>query len=529
MIKAQGRGSSESGCSRPPALSLFLRERTRDFGLRGIRKGQPRSSLLTERMERMSTDRYQSPLSERYASKEMQYIFSPDKKFRTWRKLWIALAETEKELGLPITQEQIDELKAHAEDINYEVARAREKEVRHDVMSHVYAYGVQCPKAKGIIHLGATSCYVGDNTDIIDMTEALRLVRRKLVNVIAELAKFADTHKSLPPLAFTHFQPAQPTTVGKRASLWLQEFCMDLEDVEYVLGTMKLLGSKGTTGTQASFLELFEGNQETIDRIDPMIAEKMGFKECVPVSGQTYSRKVDTRVCNVLAGIAASAHKMSNDIRLLQHLKEVEEPFEKTQIGSSAMAYKRNPMRSERIASLARYVLCDALNPAVTSSCQWFERTLDDSANKRLSIPEGFLAVDGILDLCLNVTDGLKVYPKVIEKRLMAELPFMATENIMMDAVKKGGDRQELHEKIRKLSMEAGAHVKVEGKENNLLELIAADPAFHMTLEELQACMEPSRYVGRSAVQVEAFLKQVVNPILEANRELLGMSAEINV
>ncbi len=529
MIKAQGRGSSESGCSRPPALSLFLRERTRDFGLRGIRKGQPRSSLLTERMERMSTDRYQSPLSERYASKEMQYIFSPDKKFRTWRKLWIALAETEKELGLPITQEQIDELKAHAEDINYEVARAREKEVRHDVMSHVYAYGVQCPKAKGIIHLGATSCYVGDNTDIIVMTEALRLVRRKLVNVIAELAKFADTHKSLPTLAFTHFQPAQPTTVGKRASLWLQEFCMDLEDVEYVLGTMKLLGSKGTTGTQASFLELFEGNQETIDRIDPMIAEKMGFKECVPVSGQTYSRKTDTRVLNVLAGIAATAHKMSNDIRLLQHLKEVEEPFEKSQIGSSAMAYKRNPMRSERIASLSRYVMIDALNPAITSATQWFERTLDDSANKRLSVPEGFLAVDGILDLCLNVVDGLVVYPKVIEKRLMSELPFMATENIMMDAVKAGGDRQELHEKIRTLSMEAGKNVKVEGKENNLLELIAADPAFHMTLEELQACMEPSRYVGRSAVQVEAFLKQVVNPILEANRELLGMSAEINV
>ncbi len=529
MIKAQGRGSSESGCSRPPALSLFLRERTRDFGLRGIRKGQPGSSLLTERMERMSTDRYQSPLSERYASKEMQYIFSPDKKFRTWRKLWIALAETEKELGLPITQEQIDELKAHAEDINYEVARAREKEVRHDVMSHVYAYGVQCPKAKGIIHLGATSCYVGDNTDIIVMTEALRLVRRKLVNVIAELAKFADTHKSLPTPAFTHFQPAQPTTVGKRASLWLQEFCMDLEDVEYVLGTMKLLGSKGTTGTQASFLELFEGNQETIDRIDPMIAEKMGFKECVPVSGQTYSRKTDTRVLNVLAGIAATAHKMSNDIRLLQHLKEVEEPFEKSQIGSSAMAYKRNPMRSERIASLSRYVMIDALNPAITSATQWFERTLDDSANKRLSVPEGFLAVDGILDLCLNVVDGLVVYPKVIEKRLMSELPFMATENIMMDAVKAGGDRQELHEKIRTLSMEAGKNVKVEGKENNLLELIAADPAFHMTLEELQACMEPSRYVGRSAVQVEAFLKQVVNPILEANRELLGMSAEINV
>ena len=400
----------------------------------------------------MSTDRYSSPLSERYASKEMQYIFSQDMKFRTWRKLWIALAETEKELGLPITQEQIDELKAHAEDINYDVAKAREKEVRHDVMSHVYAYGVQCPKAKGIIHLGATSCYVGDNTDIIVMTEALRLVRKKLINVIAELAKFADEYKALPTLAFTHFQPAQPTTVGKRASLWLNEFCMDLEDVEYVLDGMKLLGSKGTTGTQASFLELFDGDQETIDKIDPMIAKKMGFEKCVPVSGQTYSRKVDTRVLNVLAGIAASAHKMSNDIRLLQHLKEVEEPFEKSQIGSSAMAYKRNPMRSERIASLSRYVMVDALNPAITSATQWFERTLDDSANKRLSVPEGFLAIDGILDLCLNVVDGLVVYPKVIEKRLRSELPFMATENIMMDAVKAGGDRQELHERIRELS-----------------------------------------------------------------------------
>ena len=477
----------------------------------------------------MSTDRYNSPLSERYASKEMQYIFSPDKKFRTWRRLWIALAETEKELGLPITQEQIDELKAHADDINYDVAKAREKEVRHDVMSHVYAYGVQCPKAKGIIHLGATSCYVGDNTDIIVMTEALRLVRKKLINVIAELAKFADQYKALPTLAFTHFQPAQPTTVGKRASLWLQEFCMDLEDLDHVLGTMKLLGSKGTTGTQASFLELFDGDQEKIDKIDPMIAEKMGFEKCVPVSGQTYSRKTDTRVLNVLAGIAASAHKMSNDIRLLQHLKEVEEPFEKSQIGSSAMAYKRNPMRSERIASLSRYVMIDALNPAITSATQWFERTLDDSANKRLSIPEGFLAVDGILDLCLNVVDGLVVYPKVIEKHLRSELPFMATENIMMDAVKAGGDRQELHEKIRTLSMEAVKTVKEEGKENNLLELIAADPSFNITLEELEACMEPSRYTGRSGRQVEMFLRDVVNPVLEANKDILGMKSEINV
>ena len=396
-------------------------------------------------------------------------------------------------------------------------------------MSHVYAYGVQCPKAKGIIHLGATSCYVGDNTDIIVMTEALKVVKKKLVNVIAQLGAFAEKYKELPTLAFTHFQPAQPTTVGKRATLWAQEFVMDLEDLEYVLSGMKLLGSKGTTGTQASFLELFDGDQETIDKIDPMIAEKMGFTACVAVSGQTYSRKTDTRVLNVLAGIAASAHKMSNDIRLLQHLKEVEEPFEKTQIGSSAMAYKRNPMRSERIASLSRYVLCDALNPAITSSCQWFERTLDDSANKRLSIPEGFLAIDGILDLCLNVTDGLKVYPKVIEKHLMAELPFMATENIMMDAVKAGGDRQELHERIRELSMEAGRNVKEEGKDNNLLELIAADPAFNLTLNELKQSMHPSRYIGRSKEQVERFLQTVVNPVLEANKELLGMTAEINV
>ena len=477
----------------------------------------------------MSNDRYTSPLSERYASKEMQYIFSPDKKFRTWRKLWIALAETENELGLDITEEQIEELKAHADDINYDVAKEREKVVRHDVMSHVYAYGKQCPNAKGIIHLGATSCYVGDNTDIILMSEALEIVRKKLINVIAELAKFADAHKNLPTLAFTHFQPAQPTTVGKRATLWMQEFMMDLEDLEYVKGSLKLLGSKGTTGTQASFLELFDGDQETIDKIDPMIAKKMGFETCYPVSGQTYSRKVDTRVVNVLAGIAASAHKMSNDIRLLQHLKEIEEPFEKTQIGSSAMAYKRNPMRSERIASLSRYVMVDAMNPAITSATQWFERTLDDSANKRLSVPEGFLAIDGILDLCLNVVDGLVVYPKVIEKRLMSELPFMATENIMMDAVKAGGDRQELHERIRELSMEAGRNVKEKGLDNNLLELIAADPAFNLSLEELQKTMDPAKYVGRAPVQVDAYLKNVVNPVLEANKDILGVTAEINV
>ena len=483
----------------------------------------------------MSTDRYTSPLSERYASKEMQYIFSQDMKFSTWRKLWIALAETEMELGLSengkpvITQDMIDEMKEHVNDINYDVAVAREKLVRHDVMSHVYAYGQQCPKAAGIIHLGATSCYVGDNTDIIIMNEALKLVHKKLVSVIAELSNFAEKYKNQPTLAFTHFQPAQPTTVGKRATLWTQEFLMDLEDLEYVQSTLKLLGSKGTTGTQASFLELFDGDQETIDKIDPMIAEKMGFKSCYPVSGQTYSRKVDTRVLNVLAGIAASAHKMSNDIRLLQHLKEVEEPFEKNQIGSSAMAYKRNPMRSERIASLSRYVMVDALNPAITSATQWFERTLDDSANKRLSVPEGFLAIDGILDLCLNVVDGLVVYPKVIEKHMMAELPFMATENIMMDAVKAGGDRQELHERIRELSMEAGRTVKVEGKDNDLLERIAADPAFNLTIEELRKSMEPSRYVGRAKEQTVTFIEKTVQPVLDAHKEMLGMTAEINV
>lgn len=475
------------------------------------------------------TDRYQSPLSERYASKEMQYIFSPDRKFKTWRKLWVALAEVEKELGLPITEEQIEELKAHQDDINYDVAIQREKEVRHDVMSHVYAYGVQCPKAKGIIHLGATSCYVGDNTDLIVMTEALKLVRRKLMNVIDELARFADAYKDLPTLAFTHFQPAQPTTVGKRATLWLHDLTMDLEDLDYILGSIRLLGSKGTTGTQASFLELFDGDMDKVRRADSMIAEKLGYAGCYPVSGQTYSRKVDSRVVNVLAGIAQSAHKFSNDIRLLQHLKEVEEPFEKSQIGSSAMAYKRNPMRSERMASLSNYVMADVMNPMLVSSTQWFERTLDDSANKRLSIPEGFLAVDGILDLYLNVVDGLVVYPKVIEKHMMAELPFMATENIMMDAVKAGGDRQELHERIRELSMEAGRNVKVNGLDNNLLELIAADPSFNLSLEDLKKSMDPQRYVGCAPAQVTAYLKEVVKPLLEENRELLGLKAEINV
>lgn len=475
------------------------------------------------------SDRYQSPLSERYASREMQYIFSPDKKFKTWRKLWIALAETERELGLPITEEQIQELRTYENEINYEVAKQREKEVRHDVMSHVYAYGVQCPGAKGIIHLGATSCYVGDNTDIIVMTEALKLVRKKLLNVVAVLARFAASYKDLPTLGFTHFQPAQPTTVGKRATLWIHELMMDLEDLDYLLGSMRLLGSKGTTGTQASFLELFDGDMDKVRALDVKIAEKMGFSGCYPVSGQTYSRKLDSRVVNVLAGIAQSAHKFSNDIRLLQHLKEVEEPFEKTQIGSSAMAYKRNPMRSERIASLADYVMADVMNPMLVSATQWFERTLDDSANKRLSVPEGFLAVDGILDLCLNVADGLVVYPKVIEKRLLAELPFMATENIMMAAVKAGGDRQELHERIRELSMEAGRNVKERGLENNLLELIAADSSFNLSLEELKQNMDPAKYVGCAPAQVEDYLERVIKPMLEKNGELLGLTAEISV
>ena len=474
-------------------------------------------------------DRYESPLSKRYASREMQEVFSSDKKFRTWRKLWIALAESEMELGLPITQEQIDELKEHAEDINYEVAEAREKIVRHDVMSHVYAYGQQCPKAKGIIHLGATSCYVGDNTDIIVMRDALAIIHKKLVNVIANLAKFAEEYKAMPCLAFTHYQPAQPTTVGKRATLWINEFMMDLGDLEYTASTLRLLGSKGTTGTQASFLELFNGDHEKCREIDRRIARKMGFEDCYPVSGQTYSRKVDTRVLNILAGIAASATKFSNDIRLLQHMKEIEEPFEKTQIGSSAMAYKRNPMRSERIASLSRYILAAAINPAVTSSVQWFERTLDDSANKRISVPEAFLACDGVLDLVLNVSEGLVVYPKVVRKHLMEELPFMATENIMMDAVKAGGDRQELHERIRTLSMEAGRHVKEEGRANDLLDLIAADPVFGMSREALEECMVPERYTGRAKEQTEEYLTEVVQPVLYANRAELGVSAEINV
>ena len=478
----------------------------------------------------MIKDTYESPLSSRYASKEMKYIFSPDKKFKTWRKLWIALAESEMELGLPITQAQIDELKAHADDINYEVAQAREKEVRHDVMSHVYAYGVQCPNAKGIIHLGATSCYVGDNTDIIIMTEGLQLIRNKLITVIRNLSKFAETYKALPTLAFTHFQPAQPTTVGKRATLWLQELLMDLEDVEYQLSKAKLLGSKGTTGTQASFLELFDGDHQKCKELDKKIAEKMGYKSCFPVSGQTYSRKLDSQFLNVLAGIAQSAAKFSNDIRLLQHLKEVEEPFEEHQIGSSAMAYKRNPMRSERIGSLSRYVMCDVLNTYFTTATQWFERTLDDSANKRLSVPEAFLAVDGILSLYANVADGLVVYPKVIEQRLKKELPFMATENIMMDAVKKrGADRQQLHERIRVHSMAASKVIKEEGGENDLLERIANDEAFGVTLEELENILQPEKYTGRAKEQTEDFLSDYVNPVLEKYKDIESDKPEINV
>ncbi len=470
-------------------------------------------------------DTYESPLSSRYADKEMKYIFSPDKKFKTWRKLWIALAEAEHELGLNITQEQIDELKAHAEDINYDVAEEREKIVRHDVMSHVYAYGVQCPGAKGIIHLGATSCYVGDNTDVIIMTEALKIVEKKLVSVIRQLSVFADKYKELPTLAFTHFQPAQPTTVGKRATLWIQDLLMDLEDVRYVISNMKLLGCKGTTGTQASFLELFDGDHEKCRKIDKLIAEKMGYSECFAVSGQTYSRKLDSRVLNVLAGIAQSASKFSNDIRLLQHLKEIEEPFEKGQIGSSAMAYKRNPMRSERITSLSRYVMIDVLNPYITAATQWFERTLDDSANKRLSVPEAFLAVDAILNLYLNVSDGLVVYDKVITAHLMNELPFMMTENIMMDAVKAGGDRQELHEKIR----EASQIIKSSGGRNDLLEKIAADPAFGKTMEELNEMCRPEKYVGRAPQQTDDFLNVTVKEALAPYEKMETEKAEINI
>ncbi len=474
-------------------------------------------------------DIYESPLNSRYSSKEMKYIFSPDKKFKTWRELWIALAEAEKELGLDITEEQINELKANKDNINYEVAEQREKEVRHDVMSHVYAYGVQCPKAKGIIHLGATSCYVGDNTDIIIMVEGLKLVRKKLINSIKLLSDFALKYKDLPTLGFTHFQPAQLTTVGKRATLWIQDLLMDLEDLEYLLSKVKILGCKGTTGTQASFLELFDGDNEKVKQLDKLIAKKMGYENVFAVSGQTYTRKLDTQVLNVLSNIAQSAYKFSNDIRLLQHLKEIEEPFEKNQIGSSAMAYKRNPMRSERMGSLARYVIVNVLNPAITASTQWFERTLDDSANKRISVPESFLAIDAILELYINVTDGLVVYPNVIKQHVLAELPFMATENIMMDAVKDGGDRQELHERIRIHSMESAKMVKELGQKNDLIERIANDKAFSKTIEELNEILKPEKFTGRSSQQVVEFIEENIKPILEQNKQELGIKTNINL
>ena len=474
-------------------------------------------------------DRYVSPLSGRYASKEMQYLFSNEKKFKTWRRLGIALAKSEKALGLDISDEQIAELEAFKDDINFEVASEREKEVRHDVMSHVYAYGVQCPKAKPIIHLGATSCYVGDNTDIIIMDEALKLIRVKLVNVMDLLSRFALKYKDLPTLAFTHFQAAQPTSVGKRASLWINDLLMDFEDLSYTIESIKLRGCKGTTGTQASFMELFSGDEDKIKSLDKMIAKEMGYEACYPVTGQTYSRKLDQRIVNVLAGIATSAHKFTNDIRLLQHMKEIEEPFEKSQIGSSAMAYKRNPMRSERISSIAKFVMSLASSPMLVAGTQWFERTLDDSANKRLAVAEAFLSVDAILDLYLNVADGLVVYPKVIEKHLAAELPFMATENIMMDAVKAGGDRQELHEKIRELSMEAGKNVKELGLENNLLDLIEKEPMFAIKKEDLEKNLDSSKYIGRSANQVKEFIEEYINPILEEYKNELGKKAEINV
>ena len=475
------------------------------------------------------TNSYESPFCTRYASKEMQFIFSADKKFTTWRKLWVALARAEMKLGLNVTQEQVDELESHINDIDYEVAKEREKLVRHDVMSHVYAYGQICPKAKGIIHLGATSCYVGDNTDIIIMREAMQVVRRKLINVIAQLSAFAEKYKSMPALAYTHLQPAQLTTVGKRATLWTNELLMDLDELEYRIRNIKLLGSKGTTGTQASFMELFNNDTEKVKELEKLIAEEMGFDGVVPVSGQTYSRKIDSQIVSTLSGIAQSASKFSNDMRILQSFKEMEEPFEPNQIGSSAMAYKRNPMRCERITSLSRYVMIDSLNPAFTAGTQWFERTLDDSANKRISVAEAFLAVDAILNIMLNVTNGLVVYDKIVHQRVMRELPFMATENIMMDAVKKGGDRQELHEKIRKYSMIAGARVKQEGLDNNLCELILADPAFMITKEEMDNILRPENFIGRCPQQVDEFIAECVNPILDANKDILNETAEINV
>ncbi|MDD6081784.1 MAG: adenylosuccinate lyase [Oscillospiraceae bacterium] len=475
------------------------------------------------------TNSYESPFCTRYASKEMQFVFSADKKFTTWRKLWVALARAEMKLGLPVTEEQVKELEANIENIDYEAAREREKICRHDVMSHVHAYGLVCPNAKGIIHLGATSCYVGDNTDIIIMRDALQIVYKKLVTVISQLSKFADEYKDMPALAYTHLQPAQLTTVGKRATLWINEFLMDLEEIEYRIKNLKLLGSKGTTGTQASFVELFEGDTSKIKQLEAMIAEEMGFDGVVPVSGQTYSRKIDSQVISTLSGLAQSASKFSNDMRILQSFKEMEEPFEKGQIGSSAMAYKRNPMRCERITSLARYLMIDSLNPAFTAGTQWFERTLDDSANKRISVAEGFLAADAILNILINVTSGLVVYPKIVRRRLMAELPFMATENIMMSAVKKGGDRQVLHERIREYSMVAGRHVKEDGLENDLCDMILNDEMFMINKEELDAILKPENFTGRSSEQVTEFLETCVKPVLDANADKLNETAEINV
>ena len=474
-----------------------------------------------------NTNSYESPFCTRYASEEMQYIFSADKKFTTWRRLWVALARAEMKLGLPVTEAQVKQLEENIDNIDYDMAAAREKEVRHDVMAHVYTYGQACPDAKGIIHLGATSCYVGDNTDVIIMRDALQVIRRKLINVIAQLSDFAMKYKDMPALAYTHLQPAQLTTVGKRATLWTNELLMDLKEIERRISDLQLLGSKGTTGTQASFMELFEGDTDKIKQLEKMIAEEMGFESCVPVSGQTYSRKVDSFVVNALAGIAQSCSKFSNDMRILQSFKEMEEPFEKSQIGSSAMAYKRNPMRSERITSLSRYLMVDVLNPAFTAVTQWFERTLDDSANKRISVAEAFLAADAILNIMINVTSGMVVYPKIVRKRVMAELPFMATENIMMDAVKKGGDRQALHEKIRQYSMEAGKKVKEEGLENDLCERILADPMFMITKEEMDAIMAPENFTGRSAQQVEEFVSELVQPILEANKDILNETFEM--
>ena len=477
----------------------------------------------------MAHDKYISPFETRYASKEMQYIFSEDNKFKTWRRLWIALAKAEKANGFAITDAQIAELEAHKDDINYEVAVAREKECRHDVMSHVYAYGVQCPAAKGIIHLGATSCYVGDNTDVLVMKEALESVRKKLLGVMDLLAKFAQQYKSMPALAYTHLQPAQLTTVGKRATLWLNELYMDYTELCYRIDSLALLGSKGTTGTQASFVELFEGDSEKIRAVEKAIADELGIEKIVPVSGQTYSRKMDYNVLSTLSGIAQSAMKFGNDLRLLANFKEMEEPFEKNQIGSSAMPYKRNPMRSERICALARYVMVDVLNPAFTAGTQWFERTLDDSANKRVAVAEAFLATDAILNIMLNVCDGIVVYPKVVHARVMAELPFMATENIMMSAVKKGGDRQELHEKLRLHSIAAAKVVKEEGGKNDLIERVCADPAFGLQRAEIEAILNPEAFTGRAAQQVEEFLADCITPVLQENKALLGAKGELTV